>query len=173
MSAVHRNLIGRHTEWTVSHIPNKNQYKDGEVITLDLEPKLWQLYVRWLYGKPISPRESFSPFLIPDKYFCRLLSMYEMGEEVQHVLFQDEIMDLMIHQLEQDGASINLDNIVPHCLALTSPVSKARHLLVDFIVFGDQASCSKEIRTFFNGVDDQEFKSELALASLERVTDQR
>lgn len=169
VSTIHRNLIDGRTEWFASRILDQDNDNEGEVITLDIHPLLWAMYVRRLYGESISDQE----FDVNDEYFCELRRMYALGVKFGDVLFRDEVMDLLIYELEHDYPGVNLDIIVPDCLGSTMPVRKIRRLLVDFIVFGDQALCEGDLQRFFDGIDDQEFKSAIACASLERVTERR
>jgi len=170
--AIHRNLIEDRTQWFAGRIPSSEKYHGGTV-TLDLVPVLWQEYVYWLYGKEIFTEEATRSGADCDRLINRLLALYDLGVEVQDVLFQDEVMDGMIRVLELCGQDVHLDIIVPRCLEHTNQLPKVRQLLVDFIVFGEEAACLEDLKSFFDKIDDQAFKSQLAFASLERVTEER
>lgn len=154
---VHQHVLECHGGSMFRAISNRDDWKADKDCTIKLpeeDPEMFRVYAEWLYTGKITAEVHFDDNHFDFYVWTTLAKLYIIGVKVEDTVFQDQVVDLIVHAMQRnairtkdcnggkapDAPTIEL--IYQH----TVTHSPARRLLVDlYILHSNQAWIGSEI----------------------------
>jgi len=177
MSNIHKSLVVDrmiHITQLMAQQPSASSPTARTAIAIDFHSADWRDYAGWLYGHPVQNDTSIEKedgWEDMDELFKHLLDLYHVGDTLQDVLFQDEVVNAMLALLKRDGKRLYIDDVLPRLLGLGPVMELPRQLMVDFRVSTDSVNIGDCVEACMDETQDGQFCRAINQALLEKLAE--